>query len=287
MRRVLLSSIQGAAFTSIKVDGVLHEFSSIPGIYEDLTEVVLNIKRTYLKLIGDAPKAVVLNVKNKGEYKASDFEHDAELEILNPDQHIITLTDDTKFRMELEVNSGRGYVTAELNKKPDQAIGTIPLDAHFSPITKVNYEVENTRVGQRTDYDKLIIEIWTTGAVTPEESLSFAAKLVKDHLSVFGHAEQEMEIAEEEKIDEEILRVRNLLNMRVDELELSVRSSNCLHAANIVTLEDLVRKTESEMLRYRNFGRKSLNELNGILSELGLSFGMDVDKYKEEDTVKA
>jgi len=287
MRRVLLSSIQGAAFTSIRVENVLHEFSSIPGIYEDLTEIVLNIKRTYLKLIGDAPKTVVLNVKSKGEYSAADFEHDAELEILNPDQHIITLTEDTKFRMELEVNSGRSYVNADKNKKPDQPVGTIPLDAHFSPITKVNYEVESTRVGQRTDYDKLIFEIWTTGAVTPEDSLSFAAKLVKDHLVVFGHAEQEMEIAEEEKIDEEILRVRNLLNMRVDELELSVRSSNCLHAANIVTLEDLVHKTESEMLRYRNFGRKSLNELNGILSELGLSFGMDVDKFKEESTVKA
>lgn len=287
MRRVLLSSIQGAAFTSIRVEDVLHEFSTIPGVYEDLTEIVLNVKRTHLKLIGDAPKSVVLNIKNKGEYTAANFEHDAELEILNPTQHIVTLTDNVVFKMELEVNSGRGFVNADMNKKPDQPVGTIPLDAHFSPVTKVKYEVENTRVGQRTDFDKLIIEIWTTGAITPEESLSFAAKLIKDHLTVFGHAEQEMEIAEEEKIDEEILRVRNLLNMRVDELELSVRSSNCLHAANIVTLEDLVRKSESEMLRYRNFGRKSLNELNGILSELGLSFGMDVDKFKEESVVKA
>ena len=282
MRRVLLSSIQGAAFTSLRIDGILHEFTTIPGVYENITDIVLNIKKVCLKLNGDAPKTVRLNVKEKGEYKAANLEHDGDLEILNPDQHIVTLTDDIVFKLELEVNSGRGFVTAENNIKPDQPLGIVPLDAQFSPITKVNYEVENTRVGQRTDFDKLIIQIWTTGAITPEEALSFAAKLLKDHLSVFGHAEQEMEIAEEEKVDEEILRIRNLLKMRVDELELSVRSSNCLHAANIVTLEDLVRKTESEMLRYRNFGRKSLNELNGILSELGLSFGMDVDKYKED-----
>lgn len=286
MRRVLLSSIQGAAFTSMRIDGVLHEFTPIPGIHEDVTNIVLNVKRVNLKLTGDAPKTVTLSVKSKGKYTAANFEHDADLEILNPEQPIVTLTDDVAFKMELEVNSGRGFITSDMNKKPDQPAGVIALDSQFSPITKVNYEVENTRVGQRTDFDKLILQVWTTGAITPEESLSFAAKLLKDHLSIFGHAEQEMEIAEEEKVDEEILRIRNLLNMRVDELELSVRSSNCLHAANIVTLEDLVRKTESEMLRYRNFGRKSLNELNGILSELGLSFGMDVDKYKEENIAK-
>lgn len=286
MRRMLLSSIQGAAFTSLKIDGVLHEFASIQGVYEDLTDIVLNVKRTYIKLLGDSPKSVVLNAKGKGDYSAANIEHDADLLILNPEQHILTITDDVNVRIELEVNSGRGYVVADLNKKPEQPIGTIAIDAQFSPITKVNYEVENTRVGQRTDFDRLILHVWTNGAVTPEESLSFAAKLLRDHLRVFGQIEQEMEVAEEEKIDEEILRIRNLLNMRVDELELSVRSSNCLHAANIVTLEDLVRKTESEMLRYRNFGRKSLNELNGILSELGLSFGMDVDKYKEEKLVK-
>ena len=286
MRRMLLSSIQGAAFTSLKIDGVLHEFASIQGVYEDLTDIVLNVKRTNIKLLGDSPKSVVLNAKGKGDYSAANFEHDADLLILNPEQHILTITDDVNVRLELEVNSGRGYVVADMNKKPEQPIGTIAIDAQFSPITKVNYEVENTRVGQRTDFDRLILHVWTNGAVTPEESLSFAAKLLRDHLRVFGQIEQEMEVAEEEKIDEEILRIRNLLNMRVDELELSVRSSNCLHAANIVTLEDLVRKTESEMLRYRNFGRKSLNELNGILSELGLSFGMDVDKYKEEKLVK-
>jgi DNA-directed RNA polymerase subunit alpha len=282
MRRMLLSSIQGAAFTSIRIDGILHEFSTISGVYEDITDVILNVKKVKLKLIGDEPKTVLLDVKGKGEYTAANFEHDTELEILNPDQHIVTLTDKIKFRMELEVSSGRGFMNADMNKKPDQPVGTILLDAQFSPITKVNFEVENTRVGQRTDYDKLIMHVWTTGAVTPEESLSFTAKLLKDHLDIFGQIEQEMEIAEEERVDEEVLRIRNLLKMRVDELELSVRSSNCLHAANIVTLEDLIRKTEGEMLRYRNFGRKSLNELNGILSELGLSFGMDVEKYKED-----
>lgn len=281
MRRVLLSSIQGAAFTSLRIDGILHEFSTIPGVYEDLTNIVLNVKRTHLRLVGDSPKTVLLEIRSKGEYSAADFQHDAELEIMNPEQHVVTLTDDIPFRLEMEVESGRGFVTADANKKPDKPIGTIALDSQFSPITKVNFEVESTRVGQRTDYDKLTIHVWTTGAVTPKESLSFAAKLLKDHLNVFGDAEQQMEIAEEEKVDEEVLRIRNLLNMRVDELELSVRSSNCLHAANIVTLEDLVRKTESEMLRYRNFGRKSLNELNNILGALGLSFGMDVDKYKE------
>lgn len=287
MRRVLLSSIQGAAFTALKIDGVQHEFSTIPGVYEDITNIVLNVKRVNLKLLGDEPKTVVLDVKSKGEYSAANFEHDAEVEILNPEQHIVTLTNNVKFRMELEINSGRGFVTADLNKKPNQPINTIALDSLFSPITKVNYLVENTRVGQRTDFDRLSIDVWTNGAITPEESLAFAAKLLKDHLELFGHVDQEIEMAEEEKVDEEILRIRNLLKMRVDELELSVRSSNCLRAANIITLEDLVRKSEGEMLRYRNFGRKSLNELNNILSELGLSFGMDVEKYKDDKPVKA
>jgi DNA-directed RNA polymerase subunit alpha len=287
MRRVLLSSIQGAAFTALRIDGVQHEFSTIPGVYEDVTNIVLNIKRINVKLLGDEPKTITLDVKSKGEYSAANFEHDAEIEILNPEQHIVTLTDNVKFRMELEVASGRGFITADLNKKPNQPINTIYLDSLYSPITKVNYEVENTRVGQRTDFDRLILHVWTNGAITPEESLAFAAKLLKDHLEIFGHVDQDIEMAEEEKVDEEILRIRNLLKMRVDELELSVRSSNCLRAANIITLEDLVRKTEGEMLRYRNFGRKSLNELNNILSELGLSFGMNVEKYKEEKLVKA
>jgi DNA-directed RNA polymerase subunit alpha len=281
LRRVLLSSIQGASAVAVRVDGVLHEFSTIPGILEDVTEIVLNVKKVKLKLLGDEPKTIVLTANKKGDYKAEDIETDADLEIINTEQHIVTLSDDTKFRIEIDIDSGRGFVTADQNKKPGKPAGTIFLDTRFSPVVKVNYTVEDTRVGQRTDYDKLVMEVWTDGTIMPEEALTFSAKLIRDHLNIFSGIDQEIEMAEEEEVDEEILRIRNLLKMRVDELELSVRSSNCLHAANIVTLEDLVRKSESEMLKYRNFGRKSLNELNGILSELGLSFGMDVDKYKE------
>ncbi len=286
-RRVLLSSIQGAAVTAVRVNGILHEFSTIPGVLEDVTEIVLNVKKLKIKLLGDEPKTIALTANSKGDYKAGDIETDPSIEIVNPDQHILTLNEDIKFRMEMDVESGRGFVTADQNRKVGQAAGTIYLDTRFSPVVKVNYAVEDTRVGQRTDYDKLTIDVWTDGTITAEEALTFAAKLIRDHLSIFAKVDQEMEMVEEEKIDEEVLRIRNLLKMRVDELELSVRSSNCLHAANIITLEDLVRKTEQEMLKYRNFGRKSLNELNGILSELGLSFGMDVDKYKEPEEVKA
>jgi DNA-directed RNA polymerase subunit alpha len=286
-RRVLLSSIQGAAVTAVRVNGILHEFSTIPGVLEDVTEIVLNVKKLKIKLLGDEPKTIALTANSKGDYKAGDIETDPSIEIVNPDQHILTLNEDIKFRMEMDVESGRGFVTADQNRKVGQPAGTIYLDTRFSPVVKVNYAVEDTRVGQRTDYDKLTIDVWTDGTITAEEALTFAAKLIRDHLSIFAKVDQEMEMVEEEKIDEEVLRIRNLLKMRVDELELSVRSSNCLHAANIITLEDLVRKTEQEMLKYRNFGRKSLNELNGILSELGLSFGMDVDKYKEPEEVKA
>jgi DNA-directed RNA polymerase subunit alpha len=285
-RRVLLSSIQGAAVTAIRINGILHEFSAIPGVFEDITEIVLNVKRLRLKLLGDEPKTVVLATNSKGSYKAGDIETDPNIQIVNPDLHMVTLNDDVKFRMELDIDVGRGFVPADQNKKPGQPAGTIYLDARFSPIMKVNFNVEDTRVGQRTDYDKLTLEVWTDGTITPDEALTFAAKLIRDHLNIFAKVDQEMEIVEEEKIDEEVMRIRNLLKMRVDELELSVRSSNCLHAANIVTLEDLVRKSEGEMLKYRNFGRKSLNELNQILGELGLSFGMDVDKFKEQEEAK-
>jgi DNA-directed RNA polymerase subunit alpha len=286
-RRVLLSSIQGAAVTAIRINGILHEFSTIPGVLEDMTEIVLNIKRLRIKLLTEESKTIVLTANSKGAYKAKDIEIDPNIELVNPDLHIITLNDDIKFRMEMDIDSGRGFVTADQNKKPGQPAGTINLDTRFSPVVKVNFGVEDTRVGQRTDYDRLSLELWTDSTITPEEALTFAAKLFKDHLNIFAKVDQEMEMVEEEKVDEEVMRIRNLLKMRVDELELSVRSSNCLHAANIITLEDLVRKTEQEMLKYRNFGRKSLNELNGILSELGLSFGMDVDKYKEQEEVKA
>lgn len=286
-RRVLLSSIQGAAVTAIRINGILHEFSTIPGVLEDVTEIVLNVKKLKIKLLGDEPKTITLTADKKGAFKAGDIEADPNIEIVNPDLHMVTLNEDIKFRMELDVESGRGFITADLNRKAGLPAGTIYLDTRFSPVIKVNYAVEDTRVGQRTDYDKLTIDVWTDSTITAEEALTFAARLIKDHLNIFAKVDQEMEMVEEEKVDEEVMRIRNLLKMRVDELELSVRSSNCLHAANIITLEDLVRKTEQEMLKYRNFGRKSLNELNGILSELGLSFGMDVDKYKEQEEVKA
>jgi len=286
-RRVLLSSIQGTAVTAIRVNGILHEFSTIPGVLEDVTEIVLNVKKLKLKLLSDDAKTIVLSANSKGQYKARDIETDPSVEIVNPDLHLVTLNDDIKFRIEMDVDCSRGFITADQNKRVGQPAGTIYLDTRFSPVTIVNYTVEDTRVGQRTDYDKLTIDVWTDSTISPEEALTFSAKLIKDHLNIFAKVDQELEIMEEEKVDEEVMRIRNLLKMRVDELELSVRSSNCLHAANILTLEDLVRKSEQEMLKYRNFGRKSLNELNGILSELGLSFGMDVDKFKEQEEVKA
>jgi DNA-directed RNA polymerase subunit alpha len=281
LRRTLLSSIRGSAPVALRIDGVLHEFSTIPGVYEDVTEIVLNVKRLRLKLNGDEPKILVLEANKKGNLSAKDIKTDGQVDILNLDLHLVKITEDVKFRMEIDVSAGRSYVSSEQNKRDDAPVGTIFLDSMFSPVQKVNSTVENTRVGQRTDYDRLILEIWTDGSLTPEDALCFSSKILKDHVQLFIKLEEEMEMAEEEVIDEETLKIRNLLKTRVDELELSVRSSNCLRAANIQTLEDLVQKTEGEMLKYRNFGRKSLTELNTILSELGLSFGMDVSKYKE------
>ncbi|MCK4225019.1 MAG: DNA-directed RNA polymerase subunit alpha [candidate division Zixibacteria bacterium] len=281
LRRTLLSSIQGAAPVALRIDGILHEFSTIPGVYEDVTEIVLNVKRLRLKHNGDELKTLILETNKKRSFSAKDIETNGEIEILNPDLHLVKITEDAKFKMEIDVGVGRSYVPAEQNKRADAPVGTIFLDSLFSPVLKVNFTTENTRVGQRTDYDRLILEIWTDGSLTPEDALCFASKILKDHFQLFIKLEEELEMAEEEVVDEETLRIRNLLNTRVDELELSVRSSNCLRAANIQTLEELVQKTEAEMLKYRNFGRKSLTELNTILSGLGLSFGMDVSKYKE------
>jgi DNA-directed RNA polymerase subunit alpha len=281
LRRTLLSSIQGTAPVALRIDGVSHELSTIPGVYEDVTEIVLNIKKLRLKLNGDEPETLVLETNKKGSFSAKDIKTSGEVEILNPDLHLVKITEDAKFKMEIDIGIGRSYVSAEQNKRPDAPVGTIFLDSMFSPVQKVNFTTENTRVGQRTDYDRLILEIWTDGSLTPEDALCFASKILKDYLQLFIKLEEELEMAEEEVVDEETLRIRNLLKTKVDELELSVRSSNCLRAANIQTLEDLVQKTEPEMLKYRNFGRKSLTELNTILSEQGLQFGMDVSKYKE------
>jgi DNA-directed RNA polymerase subunit alpha len=281
LRRTLISSIQGAAVVGVRIEGVVHEFSTIPGVFEDVTDIILNIKQLRPQLYSDGPETIALDVDQVGRYTAGKIEEHANVKIQNPDMHLLELTKDARVRVELDVASGRGYVIAEQNKRPDAPVGTIPVDALFSPVTKVNYSVENTRVGQRTDYDRLIVDVWTDGTILPVDAVSYAAKIMRDHFQLFVTVDEEFIEDSHSEIDEETMRIRQLLSMRVDELELSVRSSNCLRAANIVMLEDLVRRTESEMLKYRNFGRKSLTELNGILSELGLHFGMDIDKYKE------
>jgi DNA-directed RNA polymerase subunit alpha len=285
LRRVLLSSIQGAAVVSMRVNGALHEFTTIEGLYEDLTELVLNVKKVRVRMHADHMKTLHLTTNKKGKITAGMLNVDPEIEILNPDQHIAEIVKDRDFEIEIDVDSGRSYVLAEGNKRSDAPAGTIYVDSMFSPVVKVNFDVENTRVGQKTDFDHLTMEITTDGSMSPEDALSYSAKILKDHLQQFIHIDEEIEIEEEEVEDEETVRIRQLLKTRVDELELSVRSSNCLRAANIHALADLVSKTESEMLKYRNFGRKSLNELNAILDELNLSFGMDISKYMETEKV--
>lgn len=283
LRRVLLASIQGAAVVSMRINKTLHEFSTIDGVYEDVTNIVLNVKAIRVRLHADEMKTLRLKVSEKGKITAGMFESDSEVEILNPDQHICELTDNIDFEMEIDIDAGRTYFVAEQNKREDAPVGTIFVDSLFSPIVNVSFTVENTRVGQRTDYDRLILDITTDGSVTPEDALSYAAKLLKDHLQIFIHLDEEILVEEEPEEDESIVRVRNMLNMRVDELELSVRSSNCLRAANIQTIKELVTKSESDMLKYRNFGRKSLNEIGAILEEMELSFGMDISKYFEAE----
>mgnify|MGYP005619468567 CR=1 FL=1 len=281
LRRVLLSSLQGAAITQMRISGVLHEFTTIPGVVEDVSEIVLNLKQVRLKLLNKRPDRVVLKCKGEGILTAGDIQAaSADLEILNPDHHVATLNKDADFEMELRIGRGRGYQPAEENKLPDQPIGTIPLDAVFNPIRRVNFKVENTRVGYKTDYERLILEVETDGSVTPDDALTFAGKILKDHIELFIGFDVESEEEEEvSQIDEDALRIRKLLKMSVEELELSVRSHNCLKAADIQSIGDLVRRDESEMLKFRNFGRKSLQELSKILEEKGLYFGMDVDKY--------
>jgi len=277
LRRTLLSSIQGAAVTAVKIDGVLHAFSTIKGVKEDVTDIILNLKQLIVKMHCDSPKFLKLEVEKKGEIRASDIQEDPEIEILNKDLLIATCTEQAKVSMEILIGHGRGYVPAEMHNLEEYGIGLVPVDANFSPVTHVNYVVKNTRVGQRTDYDSLTLEITTDGSVTPEDALGYAAKILKDHMLLFIHFEEEPVGEEEEEVDAELERFRELLSRSVEELELSVRSSNCLKAANIKTLGDLVRKTESDMLKYRNFGRKSLKEIVEILEGMGLRLGMDVE----------
>ena len=283
-RRVLISSLQGAAITGIRVDEILHEFTTIPGVYEDVTEIILNLKQIRLKLLNKKLERIIVPVKGPGKLTGEDLQKvNSEIEILNPEKHIATLNEKANFDMELRLGRGRGYVPAEENKIADQPIGLIPIDSIFSPILNVKYHVENTRVGQRTDFEKLIIEIETDGSITPDDALTFCGKILKDHIQLFINFDIEPEEEEVSEVDEEILRIKKLLRMSVDELELSVRSHNCLKAANIKNIGDLVRRDEPEMLRFRNFGRKSLTEINKILEERGLHFGMNIEKYMKND----
>jgi DNA-directed RNA polymerase subunit alpha len=281
LRRVLLSSLQGAAITSVRIEGVLHEFSTLPGVIEDVTEIVLNLKQVRLKLFGDGPKKGVFEMRGKGEVRAGDLQVDAEVEVLNKDLHIATLNRDGDLRMEVEISGGRGYVSADQHSQTDRPIGVVPIDSLFSPVTKVNYTVEATRLGQRIDYDKLSLEVWTDGSILPNDAVSMSAKILRDHFSLLISFEEEPQQEEEAAVDEDKVRIRKQLDKSVEELELSVRSSNCLRAAEIKTIGELVQKGEAEMLKFRNFGRKSLKEIQDILAEMGLHFGMDVSPYYE------
>jgi len=279
LRRVLLSSIEGAAITAVKIDGVLHEFSPIPGVVEDATDIILNLKLIPLMCHVDHTKTLYLRVDKAGEVRARDIEGDADIEILEPDAHIATVSEGGKLHMELRIKRGRGYVSADKNFDEDLGIGWIPIDSVHSPVKKVNYLVEAARLGQTTDYDKLTLDVWTNGSVTPNDAVSLAAKLVRDHLNIFINVD-EVDEPPAESVGEPVRSgVGNEhLDKSVEELELSVRSYNCLKNANIRTIRELVQKTEPEMLKTKNFGRKSLNEIKEILSSMGLSLGMKVDQ---------
>jgi len=279
LRRVLLSSIEGAAITAVKIDGVLHEFSPIPGVVEDATDIILNLKQIPLKLHVDYTKTLYLRVDKPGIVRAKDIEADADVEILEPEAHIATVSDGGKLHMELRMKRGRGYVSADKNFDEDLGIGWIPVDSVHSPVKKVNYLVEAARLGQTTDYDKLTIDVWTNGSVTAQDAVSLAAKLIRDHLNIFINLEDVADQPTEAQADQPRAGALNEnLDKSVEELELSVRSYNCLKNANIRTIRELVQKTEAEMLKTKNFGRKSLNEIKEILHTMGLSLGMRVDQ---------
>ncbi len=282
LRRVLLSSIEGSAVTSVRFEGLTHEFSTLPGVLEDVTEIILNIKGLVLNSHSKIPKTIYIKKNTKGEVKAKDIEADETIEIINPDLHIATLTKDAKFNLEMEVARGRGYVPAELNKREDQPIGVIPIDSIFAPVKKVNFNVENTRVGQRTDYDKLILEIFTNGAINPKDALLYASNILQRHLDIFvsfGQLPPDLEEEEPEMTKEETVLYEKL-RLPMSELELSVRSSNCLREANIKIIGDLVKKTEDEMLGFKNFGKKSLTEIKELLAGMGLTLGMQINPKK-------
>ncbi|HVO49775.1 MAG TPA: DNA-directed RNA polymerase subunit alpha [Thermoanaerobaculia bacterium] len=276
LRRVLLSSIEGAAITAVKIEGVEHEFTAVPGVVEDVTDIILNLKGLAIRLHDEGPRTLNLDIKTKGLVTADAFEDDAQLEILNADAPIATLADGGRLRLEATVTKGRGYAPADRNFDPEAPIGTIPLDSAHSPVRRVNYHVEAARVGQATDYDKLVLEVWTNGTITPRDAVGVAAVLLRDHLAIFVNVEtDEAAVAAGAEMPQSELDA--LLDTNVEELELSVRSANCLKNAGIRTLRELVQKTEKDMLETKNFGRKSLNEIKDILREKGLAFGMKLE----------
>lgn len=288
LRRILLSSLQGAAITSVKFSDVLHEFSTIPGVMEDVTDLLLNLKELKLKLHSGDKANLRLEVSGEKKITAKDIQLPADVEILNPEHHIATLGPEGKLKLEMTVRMGKGYVPAEQNKRPEAPIGEIPMDAIFSPITRVNYNVTNARVGQRTDYDRLTLEIWTNGSVKPDDALAFSAKILKEQLQIFiNFDEADISVPEEVELPtEELPSLNPNLYRRVEELELSVRSANCLANASIQYIGELVQKSENEMLKTKNFGRKSLNEIKEILAELGLGLGMKIDGFDPSDAEK-
>ena len=282
LRRILLSSLQGAAVTSVQIDGILHEFSSIPGMIEDVTEFILNIKSLALKLNSDQPKKMVLKASGPGEVKASQIESTSEIEVINPDLTLCHLDKSAKINLEFTVQNGKGYVTAEQQKKEDKKIGLILIDSMFSPVKKVSYKIENSRVGQVTDYDKLILNVETNGAIEPDDAVAMAARILQEQLQYFINFE-EPEVDEKTQEEESEIKFNRNLLRKVDELELSVRSANCLRNDNIVYIGDLVQKSENDMLRTPNFGRKSLNEIREVLMQMGLNLGMDIPNWPPEN----
>src|SRR6266446_2702002 len=285
LRRALLSSIEGAAITAVKIEGVLHEFSSIPGVVEDATDIILNLKQVPIKLNTDLPKTIYLNVEQPGPVTSAQIEEDADFAVLDKSVYIATVSEGGKLQLEMRVKNGRGYVGADRNFDEDLPIGYIPVDSVHSPVRKVNYSVEAARLGQMTDYDRLMLEVWTNGAITPQDAIGLAAKLIKDHMSIFINFEEPTELPEEPtELPEESVESYNdprleHLDRSVEELELSVRSYNCLKNANIQTIRELVQKSENEMLKTKNFGRKSLNEIKDILVKMGLALGMKFDEH--------
>jgi len=283
LRRVLLSSIQGAAIDSIRIDGAHHEFSTLPGVVEDIPEIILNLKEVCIRMVSDEPVELSIDVKGPKKLTAGDLAVDSSIEILNPDHYIAELDAKGVFKADISINDGRGYVPADEKNRGDISVDSVLIDSIYSPVRKVNFSAGNARVGQKTDYDKLILEIWTNKTISPTDALAYAAKILSDHLKIFINFEEEFEVVEEEeKFDEAKIKIARQLDTPVEEMELSVRSSNCLKAAGIKSIRNLVTRSESEMLKYRNFGRKSLTELNEVLVRMGLSFGLDVSEYDEE-----